>query len=393
MLKSFAAITAGAAFMYGWSRILDLSCKNPKPESDSVVVPKTKKKNRLSDESKTELANLKGHYDDQISTLNQEKSVLKEEVTIAKAETEEKCKLLDESQTELANLKVHYDDKISVLNQENSALKEEVTIAKAETEEKCKLLDESQTELANLKVHYDDKISVLNQENSALKEEVTIAKAETGEKCKLLDESQTELANLKVHYDDQISVLNQEKSALKVEVTIAKAETGEKCKLLDASQTEFANQKVHYDEQISILDQRKKETDNIILELQRQLNSSKDDLKTLEQSAASARQQAEAFAIEQSAALTEALRTLQQAVRHAKEEPPSGPDAEEEPVGINETLDEWLIKHGFKTRVPPKTWIQLLEHSGFLMEEKVSHLREKAKSLFHDETDDLNNHN
>jgi len=284
--------------MYGWSWILDLSCKNLKPESDSGVVPKTKKKNRLSDESKTTLANLKVHYDDQTSVLNQEKSALKEAVTIAKAETEEKCKLLDESQTQLANLKVHYDDQISVLDQEKSALKEAVTIAKAETEEKCKLLDESQTQLANLKVHYDDQISVLNQQ--------------------------------------------------------------------------------------------KKEADNIILELQRQLNSGKDDLKTLKQSAASARQQAEALAIEQSAALTEALGTLQQAVRHAKEEPPSGPDAEEEPVGISETLGEWLDKHGFTTRVPPKTWIQLLEHSGFLIEEKVSHLREKANSLFHDnsETDD-----
>ena len=252
MLKSFAVITAGAAFMYGWSWILDLSCKNLKPESDSGVVPKTKKKNRL--------------------------------------------------------------------------------------------LDESKTELANLKVHYDDQISILNQEKSALKEAVTIAKAETGEKCKLLDESKNELANLKEHYDHQISILIQEK----------------------------------------------KQADNIILELQRQLNSSKDDLKTLEQSAASARQQAEALAIEQSAALTEALRTLQQAVRHAKEEPPSGPDAAEEPVGINETLGEWLLKHGFTTRVPPKTWIQLLEHSGFLIEEKVLHLREKADSLFHDnsETDD-----
>ena len=339
--------------MYGWSWIMDFSCKNLKPESDSGVVPKTKKRNRLSDESKTKL--------------------------------------------ELANLKVHYDDQISVLNQEKSALKEAVTIAKAETGEKCKLLDESQTELANLKLHFDDQISVLNQEKSALKETVTIAKAETGEKCKLLDESQTELANLKLHFDDQISVLNQEKSALKETVTIAKAETKEKCKLLDASQTELANLKVHYDDQISILNQQKKEADNIILKLQRQLNSSKDDLKTLEEQSRhqnQLRQQAEALAIEQSAALTEALRTLQQAVKHAKEESPSGPDAEEEPVGINETLEEWLIKHGFKTRVPPKTWIQLLEHSGFLMEEKVSHLREKANSLFYDETHDhSNNHN
>jgi chromosome segregation ATPase len=124
-----------------------------------------------------------------------------------------------------------------------------------------------------------------------------------------------------------------------------------------------------------------------------------DEKNEVTQSAATARQQAEALATEQSAALTEALGTLKQAVRHAKEEAPSDlskPEEKEDPVGINETLEEWLLKHGVLTRVPPKTWIQLLEHSGFLIEEKASHLREKADSLFHDdpEADDTaNNHN
>ena len=81
---------------------------------------------------------------------------------------------------------------------------------------------------------------------------------------------------------------------------------------------------------------------------------------------------------------------MQQAVRHAKEEAPSNfsrTEAEEEPVGNNETLEEWLLRHGMLTRVPPKTWIHLLEHSGFLMEEKASHLREKANTLFNDNSE------
>jgi chromosome segregation ATPase len=169
------------------------------------------------------------------------------------------------------------------------------------------------------------------------------------------------------------------------------------------------NQKAQYDQLKSNFDEEKSA-----------LVSCKEDIKTLTKeyhnqkelllkltdeknevvhSAANARQQAEALATEQTAALTEALKTLQQAVRHAKEEAPSDlsrPEEKEDPVGINETLEEWFVKHGVLTRVPPKTWIQLLEHSGFLIEEKASHLREKADSLFHDDPkadDNTNNQN
>jgi hypothetical protein len=59
---------------------------------------------------------------------------------------------------------------------------------------------------------------------------------------------------------------------------------------------------------------------------------------------------------------------LKQAVGHAKEEAQSDlsrPEDKEDPFGINETLEECLVKHGLLTRVPPKTWIQLLSTLGF----------------------------
>jgi predicted RNase H-like nuclease (RuvC/YqgF family) len=231
---------------------------------------------------------------------------------------------------------------------------------------------------------------------------------ETGEQCGQGDVN-FELTCSKAHFDQQIS-------ALEDAVNVAKTETNEKSRLLNEAQNELTILKAQCNEEKSAV----MEADKKILELERELNSCKENINTLTeesrnqkelllkltdeknevtQSAATSRQQAEALATEQSAALTEALGTLQQAVRHAKEEAPSDlsrPEEKEDPVGINETLEEWFVKHGVLTRVPPKTWIQLLEHSGFLIEEKASHLREKADSLFHDDPkadDNTNNQN
>jgi hypothetical protein len=242
-----------------------------------------------------------------------------------------------------------------------------------------------------LKSHFDSEKSILNQDKSALEDAVNFAKLEIRDKCRLLDEAQIELTNLRAGFDNQKAILELEKSALTNAVTVAKTKTEEKSAVMEA--------------------------DKKILELKRELNSCKGDFKTLTeesrnqkelllkltdeknevtQSAAAARQQAEALATGQTAAPSEALKTLQQAVSHAKEDASSdlsGTEAKEDPVGNNETSEEWLLKHGVLTRVPPKTWIQLLEHSGFFIEEKASHLREKADSIFHDDPEAEENAN
>ena len=152
-------------------------------------------------------------------------------------------------------------------------------------------------------------------------EAVKISIAETEEKCKLSDESTNELANLKSHFEDEKSVMME---AVKISI----AETEEKCKLLDESQTELTSLKAHFDNEKSELMEANKK----IVNLQRQLNSCTDDLKSLTdqsciqkelllklsnekeelvQSAASARQQAKALAIEQSAAFATGCKTCE----------------------------------------------------------------------------------
>jgi uncharacterized protein YoxC len=166
---------------------------------------------------------------------------------------------------------------------------------------------------------------------------------------------------------------------------LAKTETDEKSRLLDVAQNELTISKAQCNQEKSAV----MEADQKILELERELNLCREDFKTLAeeyhnkkelllkltdeknevaQSAATARQQAEALATEQTAAPSEALKTLKQAVGHAKEEAQSDlsrPEDKEDSFGINETLEECLVKHGLLTRVPPKTWIQLLSTLGF----------------------------
>ncbi|KAI9554876.1 hypothetical protein GHT06_020153 [Daphnia sinensis] len=116
------------------------------------------------------------------------------------------------------------------------------------------------------------------------------------------------------------------------------------------------------------------------------LKSAEEKMKEMEEISLKRAKAAESLANEQTAALTEAISALQVAVKHAKDEvldDSSSSNVEEKPVGKNETLEQWLIKNGFLTRIPPKTWMELLEHTGFLMEEKLNNLKSKAEMLFH----------
>ncbi|KAK4025977.1 hypothetical protein OUZ56_015006 [Daphnia magna] len=120
------------------------------------------------------------------------------------------------------------------------------------------------------------------------------------------------------------------------------------------------------------------------------LKLAEEKVKEVEEISLKREQAAKQLANEQAAALTEAIDTLQVAVKHARDEvlgETYESELDEEPVRKNETLEEWLIKHGILTRVPPKTWMQLLEHTGFLMEEKAKNLKSKAEMLFHNNPD------
>jgi hypothetical protein len=312
------------------------------------------------------------------------------QLELAAEDANRQLKELNETSTkEIVELKTLIES-----NQESLKLAE--VLAREQEDKLLKAIKEADR-LRSLKAFCEERCKgielVAGEANRQLQE---LKETSTKELRELEASNETDKAALKIS-EDKVGILEdvvvkttQEAETLKTEMSAALAEqkslAEDRVKQLEVEVFEAKSQLVEL----------KGTTNRNIMALQSSNESGQVALKVAEKKMQSMEemllertQAAESLAIEQAAALTEAIDTLQLAVKHAKDEA-SGVTCpvKEEPVESSETLEDWLIKHGFLTRVPPKTWMQLLEHTGFLMEEKANNLKSKADVLFHNKPSD-----
>ncbi|KZS10521.1 Uncharacterized protein APZ42_024992 [Daphnia magna] len=309
--------------------------------------------------------------------LEQLKETFAKETTELKASIEDDqaaLKLAEKRERELENM-------LGKATQEAEALRTEMSHA-----------------LANQQALYEEKEKHLNLVAEQAKRQLMEVKHTTQEEImelkvsnhnyeaalKLAEERQQEL-------EDLLGQATQEAKALRAEMSHALAnqqalyEEKEKHQNLVAEQAKRQLMEFKQTTQENMLEQKISNHRN-----EAALKLAEEKVKEVEEISLKREQAAKQLANEQAAALTEAIDTLQVAVKHARDEvlgETYESELDEEPVRKNETLEEWLIKHGILTRVPPKTWMQLLEHTGFLMEEKAKNLKSKAEMLFHNKPD------
>lgn len=405
-------------------------------KSDVLTEQRVKQLELVAEDAHRQLKELKETSSKEIAELktsiesNQESLKLAE--VLASEQEDKLLKALKEADT-LRSEKALYEEQSKqlelVAGEANRQLQE---LKETSTKEIRELEASNETDKAALKIS-EDKVRILEdvlvkttQEEETLKTEMSAALTEqkslSEERTKqyefVAEEAHRELQELRTTSAKETMKLRSSNETCQTALKMAEGKgrvlkdmLAKATQQAEALKTEMsdalAQQKSLFEDRVKQLEFDAKEAKSQLLELKgttdrniTELKSSNESgqvalkvaekkVQSMEEMLLERTQAAESLAIEQAAALTEAIDTLQLAVKHAKDEV-SGVtcSVKEEPVGSTETLEDWLIKYGVLTRVPPKTWMQLLEHTGSLMEEKANNLKSKADVLFHNKPSD-----
>ncbi|KAI9553817.1 hypothetical protein GHT06_019086 [Daphnia sinensis] len=373
----------GPFFLFGLKWMLNSMLNIFLPDPESLPAPK-----KIQPEIKLPLPPTKegasclqknGFLPDGIKSMNNPDEITNERQATLMTTELERIKLLRElvknTDKKLLQLKAAFDVEKFVLMQAVNTWK---PCAHAHADQKSHFKQDKQLESYAEEAKYE--LEKLKETFSKEMAELRALMEDDQASLKLAEGRQRELQDMLVKETQESDDLRTEMSHALANQEALYEETVKQLKLV-AEQAKRQLMEVRQTHQEEVMELK---VENRIMK--EALKSAEEKMKEMEEISLKRTKAAESLANEQTAALTEAVNTLHVAVKHAKDEvlgDSSSSRVEEKREGTNETLENWLIKNGFLTRIPPKTWMELLEHTGFLMEEKLNNLKSKAEMLFH----------